>query len=111
MKKLAMLFLLISLLGGCGHSEKEKAITKAVYDKYNGDAIRTATYVPFNILDLEIEDETRSGDTIFYDVEFVIQEMHPSRRYYYEGDGEVSFVNGNYHVEKYHYREHPKLNR
>lgn len=52
-----------------------------------------------------------SGDTVFYDIEFVIQEMHPSRRYYYEGDGKAYRVNGKYYLKKYYYTEHRKLNR
>lgn len=106
-----MLFLSIFLLTGCGPSEEEQAITKVVYNKYKNDARRTDTYASFNILNMKIENETKSGDTIFYDIEFVIQEMHPSRRYYYEGDGKAYRVGSKYYLEKYYYREHPKLNR
>lgn len=114
MKKLLVLIYLglpLFLLTGCGPSEEEQALTKVVYDKYKNDAKRTDTYVPFNILNMEIENETMSGDTVFYDIEFVIQEMHPSRRYYYEGDGKAYRVNGKYYLKKYYYTEHRKLNR
>lgn len=98
------------LLISCGQSEEEKALTDAIYMKYKSDAIDTNTSVPFNILNLEIEDEQKSNDSVYYRVNFLIQEMYPSRRNYYDGNGTVLRVGNKYEVKYYDYHTSSKYN-
>lgn len=80
MKKLLVLIYLglpLFLLTGCGPSEEEQALTKVVYDKYKNDAKRTDTYVPFNILNMEIENETMSGVLFFMILNLLFRKCTP----------------------------------
>lgn len=104
-----ILFFLFSLtLISCGPSKEEKDLTNAIYLQYKSDAIDTGTSVPFNILNLEIKGKTTSNDIIYYDVEFLIQEMYPSRRNYYDGEGTVTYNKGQYDVTKLNYHQSNK---
>lgn len=96
----------------CGQSQEEKDITKAVQLKYKSEQIDTGTSMPFNILNLEIDDKKVEDGITTYEVKFDIQEMHPSRRYYLKGSATVT-QKGNepYKVVHLHYHENSKLNR
>lgn len=104
---LAAMFLI-----ACGQSQEEKDITKAVQLKYKSEQIDTGTSMPFNILNLEIDDKKVEDGITTYEVKFDIQEMHPSRRYYLKGSATVT-QKGNepYKVVHLHYHENSKLNR
>lgn len=104
---LAAMFLI-----ACGQSQEEKNITKAVQQKYKSEQIDTGTSMPFNILNLEIDNKKEEDGTTTYEVKFDIQEMHPSRRYYLKGSATVT-QKGNepYKVVHLHYHENSKLNR
>lgn len=104
---LAAIFLI-----ACGQSQEEKDISKAVQLKYKSEQIDTGTSMPFNILNLEIDDKKVEDGITTYEVKFDIQEMHPSRRYYLKGSATVT-QKGNepYKVVHLHYHENSKLNR
>lgn len=112
MRKLLFVIAAALCLASCGQSDEEKAMTKAVHQKYKEEQIEADMAVPFNILNLSVKSRKASGDTVRYKVEFDIQEMHPSRRYYYEGHTEITQVKGGrYSVGHLYYHENSKLNR
>lgn len=99
------------LLTACGQSQEEKDITKAVHQKYKSEQIDTGTSVPFNILNLEVDDKKVEDGITTYEVKFDIQEMHPSRRYYLKGSATVTRKGKEaYKVGSLYYHENSKLN-
>lgn len=103
---LAAMFLI-----ACGQSQEEMDITKAVQQKYKSEQIDTDTSVPFNILNLEIDDKKVEDGITTYEVKFDIQEMQPSRRYYLKGSATVTRKgNEAYKVGSLYYHENSKLN-
>mgnify|MGYP000833355692 CR=1 FL=1 len=110
MKKILLFLSIVFLLTGCGPSEEETAFTKLVHNNYKEKQIKSDTYVPFNILDMSIKDKHESGDTTYYNVEFIIQEHHPSRRYYYDGAGTLFKYQGKYGITDYNYHANTRLN-
>ena len=110
MKK--VLFAAALLLVSCGQSQEEKDMTDAVYQKYKSEQIDTDTSVPFNILNLDVTAMRTNADTTFYEVEFDIQEMHPSKRFYYKGSTSIYRIgDGEYNVGELEYTENTRLNK
>jgi hypothetical protein len=112
MRNLLFAAVLAVFLVSCGQSQEEKELTKAVYQEYKDKQIGADMSVPFNILNLSIKSKEQRPDTTIYEVEFDIQEMHPSRRVYYIGHTTIKKVNGSgYNVGILFYRENSRLNR
>ena len=112
MKKIILPILAAFTLLSCGQSQEEKALTKEVHKEYKDKQIGADTSVPFNILNLEIKSKEQRQDTTIYKVEFDIQEMHPSRRVYYDGHTTIKKIKGKgYEVGILFYHENSRLNK
>ena len=105
------LFAVALILVSCGQSEEEKAMTKVVYGEYKEGQIKADTEVPFNILNLKVKDKQKDGGRTFYDVSFTIQEIHPDRRYYYDGTALIERNTISYKVVYMNYTENKKYNK
>lgn len=103
MKKLIFILpMLIFSLYSCGESQEQKAIRNAIYSKYKDDAIKSDTYVQFEVPSVKIKNTKHWSDSTRFEVEFGIMEMFPSRNVYYKGRAKLVQKDGTSPVVEYY---------